>query len=52
MIRHFEETAEQLDGRLPSMLASNGFTELHEVRHFTTIFGPLVALKAIKLAER
>jgi hypothetical protein len=49
-MRHFEETAEQLDGRLPGMLASSGFIELGEIRHFTTVFGPLAALKAIKPA--
>jgi len=50
VIRHFEETAEQLDGRLPEMLASSGFIELDEIRHFTTVFGPLAALKAAKPA--
>lgn len=48
VIRHFEETAEQLDGRLPEMLTGSGFTELDEIRHFTTIFGPLAVLKAAK----
>lgn len=48
VIRHFEETAEQLDGHLPEMLASSGFTELDEIRHFTTVFGPLASLKAVK----
>jgi hypothetical protein len=38
------------EGRLPGMLASSGFTELDEIRHFTTVFGPLAALKAVKPA--
>ncbi|MBE2199496.1 MAG: class I SAM-dependent methyltransferase [Anaerolinea sp.] len=50
VIRHFEETAVQLDGRLPEMLIHSGFTELGEVSHFTTVFGPLTSLKAIKPA--
>lgn len=50
VIRHFEETAAQLDGRLPEMLTGSGFTKLDVVRHFTTIFGPLVSLKAGKPA--
>lgn len=50
VIRHFEETAAQLDGRLPGMLTSSGFTELDEIGRFTTIFGPLIALKAVKPA--
>ncbi|MCB0028346.1 MAG: methyltransferase domain-containing protein [Anaerolineales bacterium] len=48
VIRHFEETAAQLDGQLPGMLASSGFINLDEIRHFTTIFGPLAALRAVK----
>lgn len=50
VMRHFEETAEQLDGRLREMLIRSGFTDLNEVRHFTTIVGPLVSLKAVKSA--
>lgn len=46
IMRHFEETAAQLDGRLPAMLAQGGFTLVEEVDHFTTVVGPLVALKA------
>lgn len=50
IMRHFEETAAQFDGRLPEMLIGSGFIELDETRQFTTIFGPLTALKAVKLA--
>lgn len=46
IMRHFEETAAQLDGRLPAMLAQGGFTQVVEIEHFTTVVGPLVALKA------
>jgi ubiquinone/menaquinone biosynthesis C-methylase UbiE len=48
IMRHLEETAAHFDGRLPEMLIGSGFTELDEVRHFTTIFGPLTSLKAVK----
>jgi SAM-dependent methyltransferase len=50
IIRHFEETAEQLDGRLPEMLLRSGFTEQDKGHHFTTIFGPLASLKVVKPA--
>jgi ubiquinone/menaquinone biosynthesis C-methylase UbiE len=49
VMRHFEETAAQLDGRLPEMIKNSGFIEVEEIRHFTTVFGPLAAMKAIKL---
>lgn len=48
VIRHLEETAEQLDGHLPGLLTQNGFAEANECHHFTTIFGPLASLKAVK----
>lgn len=50
IIRHFEETAEQLDGRLPEMIKNSGFTEVEEIHHFTTVFGPLASLKVVKPA--
>jgi ubiquinone/menaquinone biosynthesis C-methylase UbiE len=47
IMRRFEETAEQLAGRLPALLAQSGFADVQTVRRFTTVFGPLASLKGL-----
>lgn len=51
VIRHFEETAAQLAGQMPALLARNGFANVEENRRFTTIFGPIVSWRAAGFQE-
>jgi ubiquinone/menaquinone biosynthesis C-methylase UbiE len=46
IMRHFEEVASQIDGRLPDMIRAAGFDEPEEGRRFTILFGSLHALRA------
>lgn len=48
IMRHLEETAEQLDGRLPQLLRESGFDDVHEDGRFTTLVGPLISLQAAR----
>lgn len=48
VVRHLEETAEQLDGRLPRLLRESGFDDVHEDGRFTTLVGPLISLQAAR----
>jgi ubiquinone/menaquinone biosynthesis C-methylase UbiE len=44
---HFEETADNLHGRLPAMLLSAGFSNIQETRKMTTLFGDIRVYKAV-----
>jgi ubiquinone/menaquinone biosynthesis C-methylase UbiE len=48
VMRRLEETAANLDGRLPGMIRAAGFDEPTVCRRFTVLFGPLSALRALK----
>lgn len=47
IIRHLEETAEQLDGRLPGLMRYSCFRSVQEDGRFTTIVGTLISLRAV-----
>jgi ubiquinone/menaquinone biosynthesis C-methylase UbiE len=46
IIRHLEETADQLGGRLPRLLHESGFDEVRQDGRFSTVVGPLISLRA------
>ncbi len=46
VMRHFEETADNFAGRLPTMFREAGFADVEEVAWFGTIFGPLSLYRA------
>lgn len=45
-LRHLEETADNIDGRLPEFIADAGFSTPVEVARFRSIFGPVAILRA------
>lgn len=47
-MRGFEEADDNLDGLIPRFIKEAGFGSVNETEHFTTIFGPLSMLKAMK----
>jgi ubiquinone/menaquinone biosynthesis C-methylase UbiE len=51
ILRHFEETADNLQGLLPEMFKKAGFEQIEETDHYMTIFGTLSLYKAGKPAE-
>jgi ubiquinone/menaquinone biosynthesis C-methylase UbiE len=49
LIRRFDgagRTVDNLEGRLPQLIAEAGFDEVHETGHAATVFGTLVCLSA------
>ncbi len=48
IIRHFEETSDNLKGLLPEMFRKAGFEQIEETAHYMTIFGTLSLYKARK----
>jgi ubiquinone/menaquinone biosynthesis C-methylase UbiE len=48
--RHFEETADHLDGLLPGFLVESGFVNVVETASLTTVVGPLSLYQAAKPA--
>ncbi|MBW7883022.1 MAG: class I SAM-dependent methyltransferase [Caldilineaceae bacterium] len=48
IIRRLEETADNLDGLLPFLLAESGFAEIVETGYLTSIVGPLSLYRAVK----
>jgi ubiquinone/menaquinone biosynthesis C-methylase UbiE len=52
VLRHFEQTADLFDGKLPGMLAEVGFVSVDETARVDTLFGPLVLLCAKGPASR
>jgi ubiquinone/menaquinone biosynthesis C-methylase UbiE len=49
IMRNFEETASQFDGRLPGMIRAAGFAEPEVCHRFTIPFGSLTSLRAVRL---
>ena len=47
-LRGFEEADDNLDGLIPRFIKEAGFGSVNETEHFTTIFGPLSMIKAMK----
>jgi ubiquinone/menaquinone biosynthesis C-methylase UbiE len=47
-MRGFEEADDNLDGLIPRFIKEAGFGSVNETEHFTTIFGPLSMIKAMK----
>ena len=47
-MRGFEEADDNLDGLIPRFIKEAGFRSVSETEHFTTIFGPLSMIKAMK----
>ena len=47
-MRGFEEADDNLDGLIPRFIKEAGFGSVSETEHFTTIFGPLSMIKAMK----
>jgi len=47
-MRHFEETADNLAGRLPAMMGRAGFADVQEAGHHLTLVGPLSFYRARK----
>lgn len=48
LLRGFEEADDNLDGLIPRFIKEAGFGSVNETEHFTTIFGPLSMIKAMK----
>jgi ubiquinone/menaquinone biosynthesis C-methylase UbiE len=48
LLRRFEEVADNLDGRLPALLADAGFSEVAEIDRFQTVLGPIAYLRGRK----
>lgn len=48
VMKHFEVTADNFAGRIPSMLAAAGFSSAHEAEHATMFFGPIAFYRAVK----
>lgn len=51
VLRHFEEVADNLAGRLPALLRQAGFLEVTEAVRYTTIVGDLTLYQGRKLGE-
>jgi ubiquinone/menaquinone biosynthesis C-methylase UbiE len=49
--RWLEEAEDNAAGRLPYMIQSAGFQQIEETFHFTTVFGSLSMLRAVKGRE-
>lgn len=48
VMRHLEETADNFDGRIPSLIAEAGFRSVQETENLVTLFGPLSMIQAVK----
>jgi ubiquinone/menaquinone biosynthesis C-methylase UbiE len=48
VLRRFEEVADNLAGRLPTMLAEAGFLRVAELARYTTAFGPVSLYRGYK----
>jgi ubiquinone/menaquinone biosynthesis C-methylase UbiE len=48
--RNFEETADNIQGRLPTLFRETGFADVIEAAHYLTVVGTLSLFKARKLA--
>lgn len=50
LLRHLEEVADNLDGRLPGMFMAAGFVDVEETARFVTVVGELVLNRMSKPA--
>lgn len=50
VLRRFENAADNLEGRLPALLAEAGFADVREIDHFQTPLWPIAFLEAHKPA--
>jgi len=48
VVRHLEETRDNIDGLLPEMFQKAGFEKVEETARFMTIFGTLSLYRARK----
>lgn len=48
ILRHFESASDNIDGRLPDMIRRAGFVNVEMPAQFTTLFGTVSAIKALK----
>jgi ubiquinone/menaquinone biosynthesis C-methylase UbiE len=48
LLHEFEEVDDNLDGCIPLFMQDAGFKSVEEIEHFTTVFGPLSMVQAVK----
>lgn len=48
IIRHFEEVADNFDGKVPPLIKNAGFNKVDETGKYNSLYGTVVLLKAIK----